>query len=212
VARGLTPVVAASLILGVVAATPPSYAVTGSPPVTIADRVTVRAGGFDEVDVTGNDTDPDGDELQVCRLDAPPRALRGSSVSAGRLVVTAGPKARGSYTLTYYACDRSYLTAGTLTVQVRPPAPTLTVEPLAGLPGKVRIHNTYKNRTFRCTWRGLGADRDEGHVTVKPRSSVVVRVRAASVEFDCTGGNASYGFGFVTDGRGSVDQRVGTPG
>lgn len=194
-------VAAAALVLGVLATAPPSYAVTGAAPVTTPDHVIVRAGDGVPVDVTANDTDPDGDELQVCRLDPPPRALRGTSVVDGQLYVGAGERARGTYTLTYYACDRSYLTAGTLTVKVRPPAPTVTVEPVRGLPGKVRIVNTFKDRTFHCTWRALGARRDEGRVDVAPRSSVVVRVHEANVEFECRGGNRVYGFGFVTGRR-----------
>jgi hypothetical protein len=56
----------------------------------------VRAGEPATVDVTGNDTDPDGDELQVCRLDKPPHALRGSTIIDGGLMVFAGvrPAAR----------------------------------------------------------------------------------------------------------------------
>jgi hypothetical protein len=184
-----------ALALGLVAA--PAYAATGSAPVTAPDAVTVRAGDPDELDVTANDSDPDGDELQVCRIGSAPRALR-ATVSDGRLSVLPRRTARGTYSLTYYACDTSYLTPGTVTVRVRPPGPALTVTALTRLPGKVRIVNTYPHRTFHCEWRRLGSDRVEGRVTVEPRSRVVVRVQEPDVEFECTSGNLVIGAGFAT--------------
>jgi hypothetical protein len=185
-----------ALVLALVAA--PAYAATGSAPVTAPDTVTVRAGQPELVDVVTNDSDPDGDELQVCLLDRPPRALRGSMVADGQLVVNPGSKARGTYTLTYYACDHDYLTPGTLTVRIRPPAPTVDVIPL-GPEGRFKIVNTFKRLSFRCEWRALGSDRVEGHARVAPRSSVVVRVSSSDAMFDCTGGHQSFGFGFVSD-------------
>ena len=64
-----------------------AYAATGSPPVTTPDHVALRAGDGMEVDVTANDKDPDGDQLEVCRLGDVPRALSPSFVHDGRLVV-----------------------------------------------------------------------------------------------------------------------------
>ena len=195
--------VSAAALLG-----PSAYAATGSPPVTHPDTMTLRAGEGVLIDPTENDADPDGDDLQVCRLDPHlPRKLSQSFVEDGHLAVVASPRARGTYTLVYYACDSSYLTPGSVTVKVKPPEPTLELIPIGDAPpGKVRIKNTYKNRTFHCEWGPFDSDKVEGKVTVKPRSSVVIRVKEADFEMDCESGNVGYSFGFHTTraGEGQV--------
>jgi len=198
VALRLRLVAAAAVTLGVVTATAPSYAATGSPPVTVPDHATVRAGEGGPIDVAANDTDPDGDEVRACRLGPTPRALGATSIQEGQVVVSPGRRVHGTYTLTYYACDTSYLTPGTVTVRVRPPRPTLDVFPVSGLPGRVRIVNTYKTRTFRCEWGPLDGERDEGRATVPPRSTVVVRVHESDVQFECRSGNVVIGIGIVS--------------
>ena len=174
---------------------------------TAPDRVTLHAGEGDRVDVIANDSDPDGEQLEVCRLGALHRALRESTVQDGELVVIAHRKALGTYTVTYYACDSSYLTAGTLTVKVTPPAPTLDIVAVEGAPpGRVRLVNTYKHKTFHCRWMPLDSDRIEGKVTVPPSSTVVIRVKTAELQVDCNGGNVVYGAAFVDtdpDGAGA---------
>ena len=205
-ARRLTALAAVAAFL---LTAPAAYAATGSPPVTHPDTVTIHAGEGTLIDPADNDSDPDGDSLQVCRLGPDlPRALSQSYVQGGDLVVIANKRARGTYTLTYYVCDSSYLTAGTVTVHVKPPAPTLEVIPIGDAPpGKLRIKNTYKNRTFHCRWGPLGEDLTEGKVTVKPKSSVMIRVHEANVDIECNGGNVSYGFG-VYGGREPVAYRT----
>ena len=173
-------------ILAVLGTVSSAYAATGSPPVTHPDSVTVRAGEGAMIDPVDNDGDPDGDSLQVCRLGPDlPRALAQSMIQEGDLVVIANRHARGTYELTYYACDDSYLTAGTVTVTVKPPAPTFDIRPVDGLPGRVRLVNTYKHRTFHCAWGPLGAKHPEGRTTVKPHSTEVITVREAEAEIDC---------------------------
>jgi hypothetical protein len=185
--------------LAAAAISPAAQAATGSPPVTHPDEIVVFAGDAVLMDPADNDTDPDGDSLQVCRLGSDvPRKLAGSTVQDGDVVVAPSRKARGTYTLVYYACDTSYLTAGTITVHVKPPRPTLEVIPIGDAPpGPMRIKNTYKNRTFHCQWQATNSDKIEGKATVKPRSSVVIHVKEANLEIDCESGNSSYGFGFV---------------
>jgi hypothetical protein len=194
--RGL--IVAAAL--AVAGLSPAAYAATGSPPVTHPDELVMRAGEEFVIDPVDNDADPDGDSLQVCRLGPDvPRRLARSGIQDGDVVVVASPKARGTYTITYYACDTSYLTPGTITVHVKPALPTLEVIPIGDAPpGRLRIKNTFDNRTFRCEWGPLGDDRVEGRVSVKPRSSVVIRVKEASFELDCRSGNRRFGFSFVS--------------
>ena len=189
---------AALALLGTVAS---AYAATGTPPVTHPDSVTIRAGEGTVIDPVDNDADPDGDSLMVCRLGPDlPRALSQSSVRDGDLLVAASKHARGTYQLTYYACDASYLSAGTVTVTVKPPAPTLDIVPVGdGLPGRVRLVNTYKHRAFHCVWGPLGAKHPEGRTTVKPRSTEVINVRERDAEVDCE--SANVGVTAIFSGR-----------
>jgi hypothetical protein len=205
-ARGLTALAA---VAALVLAAPAAHAATGSPPVTHPDEVTLHAGEGVMIDAADNDGDPDGDALQVCRIGPDvPRVLSHSFVEDGDLVVVASRRARGTYTLTYYVCDSSYLTPGTVTVHVKPPAPGLEVIPIGDAPpGRLRIKNTFKHRTFHCTWGPLGEKLTEGKTTVRPRSSVVIRVHEANVDIECQSGGMSYGFGFVA-GRAPVAYRT----
>jgi Big-like domain-containing protein len=195
----------------VVALASPAHAATGSPPVTTPDHVTVHVGDGEPVDVTDNDSDPDGDELQVCRLGELPRALAGSFVAQGDLFLVPGPRARGTYTLTYYACDTSYLTAGTVTVTVKPPLPTLDIIPVGDAPpGKIRLVNHFKHQAFHCQWGPFdpegGEGEVEGTVTVPPLSTVVIRVHEAQVAILCAGSTAGFGAFFGVDGLRRVTQ------
>jgi hypothetical protein len=200
-ARRLTLVAVTTAVLAV---SPTAYAGSGSPPVTVPDRLTMHAGEGALVDATANDSDPDGDSLQVCRLDpSVPRKLSQSFIDGGDLVVVANRRARGTYTLVYYACDSSYLTPGTVTVTVTPPAPTLDLIPIGDAPpGRMKIKNTYKHRTFRCEWRAMGSDEVEGKVTVRPRSSAVIVVKEEDFELDCSSGGVGYSFSFATGRHG----------
>jgi hypothetical protein len=183
----------AALLLGTVSAT---YAATGSPPITAPDQVVVRADKPTPVDVLANDTDPDGDELQVCRLGKLPRALRSSEVQHGQLFVLPNRGARGTYTLTYYACDTSYLTPGTATVKVRPPAPQFLIQPIGPPPGKVRLVNQLKRATFHCEWHPLDSSELLGKATVKPSSTVVITVRIAELQILCESAHYVVGAAF----------------
>ncbi|WP_148613269.1 Ig-like domain-containing protein [Nocardioides rubriscoriae] len=101
-----------------------------SAPVTVADRVTLRGGGTGVVDVVANDSDPDGDPLELCRVDVPDgvpleqqrdqvQAADGDGTSLPQpLTLTSTSFEPGTYTVTYFACDFAYLTSGTVTVTV----------------------------------------------------------------------------------------------
>ena len=118
--------------------------------------------------------------------------------------VIASSGSRGSFALTYYACDESYLTAGTLTVTVRPQPPTLDIVPVGDAPpGRIRLVNTYKNQTFHCAWGPLGSEKVDGRVVVRPLKTVVIQVREANLSITCTSPRGSFGADFVTsEGRG----------
>jgi hypothetical protein len=188
---------AVALLLG----TPAAYAATGSPPVTNPDHTSLRAGEGVVLDVTANDLDPDGEQLEVCRLGPLPRRLSESYIEDGDLVVVASRKGEGSYEVTYYACDSSYLTAGTVSVTVRPPAPTFDIIPVGDAPpGRIRLVNTYKNQTFHCQWQALDSDKVEGKATVKPLRTIVIEVHEAEFEIDCNSPRAGVSAIFTGSG------------
>jgi hypothetical protein len=180
-------VAAGGAVLALLGTVSSAYAATGSPPVTHPDSVTTKAGEVTLIDPVDNDSDPDGDSLEVCRLGADvPRALSKSFVQDGDLAVVANKLARGTYQLTYYACDASYLTAGTVTVTVKPPAPTLDIVPVGDAPpGRVRIVNTYKHVTFHCQWGPIDARHPDGRATVKPHRTEVINLREAQAQVVC---------------------------
>jgi hypothetical protein len=191
--RSLTTLVAAAVLL--VGSATTAYAATGSPPVTTPDQVKIRAGDFANPDVTANDLDPDGDQLEVCRVGGVPGDLK-AGVADGQLLLAARQSARGTYTLTYYACDSSYLTPGTVTVTVGPPRQSFDIRPIRFDPYVLRLTNTYKHQTFHCQWGPIDSDRVVGTVSVKPLSTVTITVRLHEFDIDCTGPRGGYGAGF----------------
>lgn len=184
-------------LVGTVLLPSPVVAATGAPPVTQPDVVQARADEPSVLEVLDNDSDPDGDVLAVCRVaDAPPGLE--AELYEGQLFVY--PSRPGTYSFTYYACDNSYLTAGTVTVRVAKPRPVVDVVPTRR-PGTYRIINTFRHQSFRCEWFVDDETEPVGHRRVAPRSSVVVRADADAeyVEFRCTGSHGVYEAGFVFD-------------
>jgi hypothetical protein len=162
------------------AVVPAAQAVTGSPPVTVPDSVTLFTGSFAVVEPLANDTDPDGDELAVCRFD--PQQVRGLYVEAEGTQIAIGTRPRakpGVYTLTYYACDYSYLTAGTVTITVQK-HPEISVRKLPGRPGHLRVTNPADFK-IRFLWGDLEAQRPDGDVVVTRHSSTIITVRRESI-------------------------------
>jgi len=196
-AHRLTLLVATAAALATMS--PLAYAATGSPPVTHPDTVTIRAGENIQLDLTDNDGDAEGDSLAVCRLGADlPRKLSHSYITDGDLMLESSPLARGAYTFTYYACDESYLTAGTVTVRVKPPLPDLRIIPVGGAPpGRIRLVNTFKNQTFHCAWHPSDSSKVEGRATVPPLSAVVIEVHEAKLELQCDSPHTSIGATFM---------------
>jgi len=166
---------------------PTAQAATGTAPTTAPDTVQVQEGETTIVDVLANDTDAEGDPLEVCRLGEVPAALFADVVPAadtrsrrkGQIFLgTVG--APGTYTLTYYACDLSYLTPATLTVQVvATPAVRVRVTKLDDRPGKLRVVNK-SGFPVQLAWGSFQADAADGVVTVG-RKTVIITVRRPSI-------------------------------
>ncbi|WP_182523319.1 Ig-like domain-containing protein [Nocardioides dongkuii] len=170
-------------ITGIVA--PPAGAAEGSAPVTADDELTVMTGGLGVVDVLANDTDPDGDDLAVCRLADVPQALEVIPSEDGELAVGARRRA-GTWTITYYACDFDYLTPATLTVTVEKPLPVrVAVQKLPQRPGRLKVVNR-SGFPVRFLWGSAQERRPDGAVRVRDRA-VIVKVQRRSLVWAASG-------------------------
>jgi hypothetical protein len=168
--------------LAVTSAVVPAQAVTGSPPVTTPDSVSVFQGGFAEVQPVNNDHDPDNEQLALCRLGT--ERYRGlEALFVGNdVAILAKQKAKpGTYTFTYYACDFSYLTPGTITVTVEA-VPKITVKKVAGEPGHLRVTNP-SNYKVRFLYGSFKEDEPDGTLLLPRDSSVVITVHRTRIDW-----------------------------
>ncbi len=159
----------------------PAQAAAGSPPVTVDDKVKLRFGQPAEVEVLANDSDPDGDDLEVCRLGAIPRALEVFAEGHELFVAPGRRNAAGTYTFTYYACDFEFLTPATVTVTVTA-APEVKVQKLPERPGVLRVRNTasFPIVFMYGSFRQPGPD---GTVPIAARNAKFVHVRRTRIDW-----------------------------
>lgn len=172
----LTLVIATLAVLGVQA--PASAAA----PVVVDDAVSGYAGAVVEVTPLANDSDPDGDELAVCRV-ADSSYKKVDLIFAGdSVLLLASPRTKpGTYTFTYYACDFETLVPGTITFTVKK-GPKIRAKALPGKPGMIKVTNP---ADFRIVFL-YGSFRNEnpdGIVKIARRSSVTFRVRRTKIDW-----------------------------
>jgi Big-like domain-containing protein len=164
------------------AVVPAAQAVTGSPPVTTPDSGSVFQGGFAELQPVNNDHDPDNDQLAICRLGTEHyRGLQALFVENDWAVFAKRKVKPGTYTFTYYACDFSYLTPGTITITVEA-VPKITVKKIASNPGHLRVKNP-ADVTIRFLWGSFKEDKPDGRVTIGKDSSVVIAVHRTRIDW-----------------------------
>jgi hypothetical protein len=150
---------------------------SAAPPVAVDDQVTIYDGGIEYVDVLANDSDPDGDDLTICRIgevsDPAPSIV---GIDEGYLVVGLFGEVPGVVTITYYACDLETMVPATLTLTVKPvDSPRLTK---TDRPGVLRVTNPNDHAT-RFSWGVENRGRFEhvdGRVAIPAHDSVFVRV------------------------------------
>ena len=163
-------------------------------PVTADDVVVMTpVMGMYWSEVLANDVDPDGGDLQVCRVEAPDDAgLRVQIDSRSGLpgqgqsepgdtflrILPVSPPSLGDHLVTYYACDREQLTPATLTIQVR----EFGADAVAGRPHRVRFTNPLALAT-RVGWMRPGWDSQEGGTKLGPGQSRVVDVGRGRVQW-----------------------------
>jgi hypothetical protein len=164
------------------AAVPAAQAVTGSPPVTTPDSGKVFQGGFTEVQPVNNDHDPDNDQLTICRLGTEHYAGLSALFVENDWAVFAKRRAKpGTYTFTYYACDYSYLTPGTITITVEA-VPKITVKKIASNPGHLRVTNP-SNYKVRFLYGSFKEDRPDGSLLIGKDSKVVITVHRTRIDW-----------------------------
>ncbi len=174
---------AVALILAVVAAVGATLAVpaTAAPPVARDDRKSLYAGEGRLMDVLRNDSDPDGDDLAVCRVqEAPDGADYFVFIEDDKLFVFAAGNRERDLVITYYACDFETLAPATLTVSVRATYP-MRVRKLAR-PGLLRVTND-NDRTVRFLYGSFRNERPDGRTRVFPSDSVVIRVHRRKIDW-----------------------------
>jgi len=178
---------------------PAAHAVTGTPPVTTPDAVTVLQGNGAVVQPVNNDHDADNDVLAICRLGTEHYRGLDFGFFGNDWEVFASPSAKpGTYTFTYYACDFSYLTPGTITVTVKA-LPKISVKKVASRPGKLRVTNPAGFK-IRFIYGSFKEDKPDGRVTIAKGASAVIPVHRTRIDWIATNGpgDVFLGTGHVT--------------
>ncbi len=173
---------------------PVAQARSGAAPVTAPDTVTTYPGNLATLRPLRNDSDPEGDKLTICGLG--PEKYVGISIDVFEdkkdyYVQVRKKAAPGIYTLTYYACDGTSSTPGTVTLTVLKP-PRITVRKLAGRPGHLRVTNGATFR-IRFLYGDYTKDDAEGDLKIAKKSSVVISTRYTRIDwfaFAARGGEA----------------------
>lgn len=190
---------AALLTTGLAAA--PATAADGSAPVTVADKVTLAESDYAELDLLANDSDPDGDELAICRFGDVPdgigiETMSSTSGDEDQSMVLVGGRRPGTYTVTYYACDFDHLTPGTLTVTVTK-APKVKVKVTkTAKPGRLKVVND-SGFPVRFMWGSINEGKPDGSRMVRGKA-VLIKVQRRSIVWVAAGrGASSYDAGVV---------------
>ena len=178
----------------------PTDPTTVEPPTPVADTITWWAGSSGLVHVVGNDTDPAGQRLTVCRTDGTPYGSQVTlSSMQGRLYVGTGNRFAGARIVHYGVCNDGRVATATLTVVTRAAKP-LVVRRGAQHPRRLHVRNPNDTRVLLWTGRLAG-----GWVYAMPRGFVpaggerTFRVRSRALFWQGTIGSHS---GFA--GRGNV--------
>jgi len=180
-------------------AVPAAHAVTGSPPVTTADAVTVLQGNGAGLQPVNNDHDPDNDLLAICRLGTEHYRGLNADFFGYDWEVFAGPNVKpGTYTFTYYACDYSYLVPGTITVTVEK-LPKIKVAKIASQPGKLRVTNP-SDFKVRFLYGSFKEDQPDGSRMIAKGDSIVIPVHRTRIDWIATNrkGSVFLGSGHVS--------------
>jgi len=172
----------------------PTDPTTVQPPTPQTDTIHWWSGSWDRVHVLGNDTDPQGQSVDVCRLspEATTPSMRSvftPSVLDGRLDLGTVRHASGTYEVPYFVCNSGRLAPAVLRVVLRQAKP-VTVRRLANNPHLVRVHNPNPGGVRVTIGRGTLQD---VYVRVGPFGTRVVRTPLRDNVWDAVIGH-HYGY------------------
>lgn len=175
-----TLIASAALVVGVLAAAPSATADEATDaPETVNDTLAIDGGGFGRVDVLKNDTDPNGDELAVCRVDVPDDVPLFVDNLDGLLYIGAARNRSATYEITYYACDFDYLTPATVTVTVTR-IPPVEASKIAGHPGRVKFTNSGEKKIV-VLYGSRREPRPDGRVALPAHTSAAISTKRTSL-------------------------------
>ncbi|GGD08033.1 Ig-like domain-containing protein [Nocardioides daphniae] len=183
--RRLTSRLAALLATGLVASTLGALSLAApanaAPPVVVDDTITMYENTIALPELLANDTDPDGDVLEVCRIQ---EVLEGKVMFGdllGMTVLLADAKSAGTYTFKYWACDFETLVPGTLTVVVKPsPKMNVSVTKIKNRPGKVKVVN--KNDFFvDFAWGHADKANPDKQIRIGKKKTKIISVRRKAI-------------------------------
>ncbi|KAA1421720.1 hypothetical protein F0U44_05455 [Nocardioides humilatus] len=188
---------AAALTLVVGAGLGVAAPASATPPVAQDDHKWMYPGEFRVIDVLANDSDPDGDELAICRLaPVPEDADYFVAIEGGKLVVFSGEGAE-DIVVTYYACDYETLVPATLTVSFR--EVTDVVVEKAARPGRLRVTNA-NDRVATILYGSFREPRPDGRARVPANGSIVVMVHRHKIDWVAfLGRTIPAGYGHVRE-------------
>lgn len=192
----LAAVLSASLVASTLAlaAAAPAHA---APPVVVDDEMTVYANTAHLPDLLANDSDPDGDELAICRIKEVMNDKAIFTNLLGMPILAFAPGVSGTFTFTYYACDFETLVPGTLTVHVKKNLKADVKLTKLKKPGKVRVTNR-SAFPLDFAWGHAEKARPDAAVRLGMKSSRVITVRRSAIAWIAS--NESYGaekYGFL---------------
>lgn len=174
------------------------------PPVVKNDHKWMFPHQFRSIDVLANDSDPDGDELAVCRIQADPDdATYATETDGRRIEVWTGEDPGEDLVIHYWVCDFETLVPATLTISFRELHPIEVTK--LGRPGLLRVRND-NVRPVRFLYGSFRNERPDGRVTVPVEGSVVIRVHRRKIDWI-----AFFPRGGVLVGIGHV-RRIDLPG
>ncbi len=165
--------VAAALSLTLAAPTAANARDTDGMPVTVDDTLDLDGSSGGVAEVLANDTDPDGDELAICRVTVPEDIPLYVDAVEDVVYVQSLENTTATYEITYYACDFEHLTAGTLTINVSQ-VPEVRAKKLQR-PGRLKFTNPGEKRVV-VLYGNRNEDRPDGRVGIAPKSSAKVTV------------------------------------
>ncbi|MDZ5619746.1 Ig-like domain-containing protein [Nocardioides bizhenqiangii] len=175
--RAVAVVFALAACVGVTLAAPAAAA----PPVVQDDHKWMYPNQFRTIDVLANDSDPDGDELAICRVDdGPEDAEYFAGVEDNKLFVATGDDPGEDIVIHYYVCDFETLVPATLTISFRELHPIEVVK--LDRPGLLRVSND-NSRVVRFLYGSFRQERPDGRTRVFPHDSVVIRVHRHRIDW-----------------------------